>query len=98
MNMRSSITTNLTDPADIIALSKARRQAGQAGSGSVRPPPPGGKVLTLPEDVVTLSSHQADPDTPSVPLRTMKSLAVTPTEKKALLGPETPPSRLSIYG
>jgi hypothetical protein len=98
MEMRSSITANHSDPADIIALGKSRHQSGQADSGTARQSRPGSNLLTLPEDVVTLSSHQTDPDTPPVPVRTMRSLPVTPTEKKALLGSKTPSSRLSIYG
>jgi hypothetical protein len=96
--MNPSITTDLKSPADIIALSKARRLSGQSESGPDRQARVRGRALTLPEDVVTLSSHQTDSSMPLPPVRKMKSLPVTSSEKNALLGADTPPYRLSIYG
>ena len=96
--MCPSITTELTSPADIIALSKARRLIGQSESGPDRQAPAKGRALTLPEDVVTLSSHQTGSSKTLLPVRKMTSLPVTPSEKKALLGADPPPYRLSIYG
>jgi hypothetical protein len=96
--MSSTIATDIKTPADIIALSKTRRLGGQTESGSERQAHARGRALTLPEDVVTFSSQLTDSDTPPLAVSKMASLPVTPSEKKALLGSDTPPFRLSIYG
>ena len=94
--MRSANSIGTTSPADIIELGKLRRQAGQSESGSVSQPATRGHALTLPEDVVTLSFQQSETKAPPIPKKA--SQPVTLTEKQALLGSDTPPYRLSIYG
>lgn len=94
--MRSSNIADTQSAAEIIALSKARRMAGREGTGTTRQPAAGAPASTLPEDVVTLSSQQPAPD--PAPLRKTASQPVTPVEKRALLGPDNTPYKLSIYG
>jgi len=99
--MRSSNITNSLSAADIITLSKARRQAAQTESGTVTQALPRAQGLTLPDDVVTLSSQQPESNAPTIRKKT--SLQVTPTEKKALLetassAADSSPYRISIFG
>ena len=56
----------------------------------------GGKALTLPEDIVTLSTAQP---VGYVPAKTMKpSQPVSPDEKNALLGMDSSQYTFSVYG
>jgi hypothetical protein len=95
--MTSSVENRVNISATYVVSGQPHRQPGQKPDQkegrSVRSD---GQTQNFPEDVVTLSASLSDSsitDEKKIP-----SLAVTPGERKALLGSKKPTSTFSIYG
>ena len=95
--MSSLINSTSQTPADVVTLNQVR-------SPSVKKEAPAGKEIprstaapiTLPEDVVTLSSAVKGED--GAATKKTPSVAVSNDEKQALLSPDFTSKGFSVYG
>ena len=95
--MSSLINNALQTPADIVTLNQVRPSSVKHETPVQKDTPrSSGKPITLPEDVVTLSSTNRSEAAISSPKK--PSVAVSLDEKQALLGSNFTPKSISIYG
>jgi len=95
--MSSLINSTRQTPADVVTLNQVR-------ASSVKKETPTGKEIsrstaapiTLPEDVVILSSAVKGED--GAATKKIRSVAVSNAEKKALLSSDFTPKGFSVYG
>ncbi len=89
--MTNPVSNSLQNPVDAAALIQAPRSAvGNEAKAANFQSTSRSSALSLPEDIVTLSSTQAAAKTPSQP--------VSPDEKRALLGADNRQYGFSVYG
>lgn len=95
--MSSLINNALQSTADVVTLNQVRPSSDKRETPVAKELPLStGKPITLPEDVVTLSSEVRGESVTSSPKKS--SIPVSQDEKQALLGPHSTPKGFSVYG
>jgi hypothetical protein len=95
--MTSSVENRVNISAMYVVSGQPHRQTGQKPDQKEgRSARSDGQVQNFPDDVVTLSAQASD--SAIMVEKKKQSLAVTPGERKALLGSKKPTSTFSIYG
>lgn len=96
--MSSSISNATQTPTDVVTLKQVRRPTTRKETPSGKEPKSStASNITLPEDVVTLSSSSRSKAEASLLAKKKPSLAVTADEKQALLSAGSSKEGFSIH-